>query len=94
MNVCSCCKTSHDSTACPPPSGEGLGVMDCCASLEDKCTECGAIFQPLPDHIPQEIRQLWLEVKVCSECHIKHIKQLKDSLHNETSPSVGATEKA
>ena len=24
MNICPCCKTSHDSTACPTPSGKGL----------------------------------------------------------------------
>ena len=31
MNICPCCKTSHDTTACPPPSGEGLGAMICSA---------------------------------------------------------------
>ena len=31
MNICPCCKTSHDSTACPTPSAEGLGAMNCSA---------------------------------------------------------------
>jgi hypothetical protein len=29
MNVCPNCKQPHDSTACPTPSGEGLGAMPC-----------------------------------------------------------------
>ena len=29
MNICPCCKTSHDSTACPTPSGKGLDAMPC-----------------------------------------------------------------
>ena len=34
MNVCLCCKTSHDSTACPQPSGEGLGSSFCSGLLD------------------------------------------------------------
>ena len=29
MSICPCCKTSHDSTACPTPSGKGLDAMPC-----------------------------------------------------------------
>ncbi len=25
MNICPCCKTSHDSTACPTPEPQGVG---------------------------------------------------------------------
>ena len=32
MNICPCCKTWHDSTACPTPSVEGLGEMNCSGS--------------------------------------------------------------
>jgi len=32
MNICPCCKTSHDSTACPTPSAKGLDEMSCSPS--------------------------------------------------------------
>tara|TARA_R110002153_G_scaffold112027_1_gene253872 strand:+ start:179 stop:724 length:546 start_codon:yes stop_codon:yes gene_type:complete len=31
MNICPCFKTAHDSTACPTPSVEGLGAINCSA---------------------------------------------------------------
>jgi hypothetical protein len=33
MNVCPCCKTTHDSTACPTREGKGLDAMSCSARL-------------------------------------------------------------
>jgi len=35
MNVCPNCKQSHDSTACPTPSGAGLGAMPCSPIVVD-----------------------------------------------------------
>ena len=34
MNICPCCKTTHDSTACPTPSGEGLDATSCSHFVE------------------------------------------------------------
>lgn len=58
----------------------GSSLVDCCASSKNKCTKCGVIFKPFPDHIPQEIQQIWLNIKICSECRIKELNYYIDSV--------------
>ena len=55
MNVCPNCKQSHDSTACPTTSGEGLGAMPC--SLP--CPKCGSgdIYRKI--HLQRETWDDW-----------------------------------
>lgn len=37
-------------------------------SVVESCRECGKIFDPLPDNVPQIIRDAWNKIDICAEC--------------------------
>jgi hypothetical protein len=49
MNICPCCKTSHDSTACPTSARVGSsGLVRQRLTYAAKCPECGKIVRIRP----------------------------------------------
>lgn len=63
MNICPCCKTSHDSTACPTPETQGVGCDALLGRLVEVSNELCADYPNIENAEPWErlyaLEQSW-----------------------------------